>query len=152
MARYWRLYGGWRSLTFSPYAQLSVSLGLVAIICSATTYDPSAITIAIVPSVLGFTVAALAIMLAFSSAPFFKHLTQEGDEESVFMKTVANFVHFIVVQVLALISAAICAAHPFVLFKTITSVVLFYAILTTLSTVIQLFQIATVFNASQDKS
>lgn len=149
---YWSLYGGWRALVTSPYAQVSLAFGIIVDLCSAQAFDPAASTISIVPNVLGFTVGALAIILAFSSAPFFTFLTEEGENRSLFMKTVANFVHFIIVQVLALLEAILTLAHPNWLFKLLSSILLSYAIATTFSIVIQLFQMATVFNASQRPS
>lgn len=149
IARYWRLYGGWRSLILSPYAQTSVILGLLCIVNCAAGFDPAATIIAIIPAILGFTIGALAIILAFSSAEFFAHLTDEGNEKSIFMKTVANFVHFICVQVVALLISILCLAHPILPSRIAASIMLFYAILTAFSTVIQLFQLATIFNLSK---
>jgi len=142
------LYGGWKALCLSPYAQLSLFLGVLCEISADEKFDASSLTTSIVPNVLGFTVGALAIILAFSSSRFFSFLTEEGQEKSLFMKTVSNFVHFIIVQVLSLIVALVAVSHSNWFSKLISAIILFYAILTTLSTVIQLFQMATVFNAS----
>jgi len=149
IARYWELYGGWRALAASPYAHLSVVFGIVTQCRHSKAFDPAAATLSVIPNVLGFTVGALAIILAFSSSDFFTYLIDGGKEKSLFMKTVANFVHFIVVQIFSILLAILCSAHPSNILKILTSIILTYAILTTLTTVIQLFQMATVFNASR---
>ena len=136
----------------SPYAVLSVVVGSLLYVCSAATYDPAATTISIVPNILGFTVGAMAIMLAFSSGEFFTFLTEGGHERSLFMKTIANFVHFILVHVSSLLVALLFLAHPAGAIKFVSSILLTYAILTTLSAAIHLFQMATLFNLSKRKS
>ncbi len=147
IARYWALYGGWRALVRSPYAQVSLVLGLLC--GGAPSFDPAATTLEVVPAVLGFTVGALAIVLVFSAAEFFAHFIAGSGEASVFMKMVANFVHFVFVQVFALAVAIMDLAHPTHLFRSVSCIALFYSILMTFSTVMQLFQIATVFNAAK---
>jgi hypothetical protein len=123
--------------------------GLFIAIFSSSTFDPGAATLSVVPNILGFTVGALAILLAFSSSDFFTYLIDGGKERSLFMMTVAKFVHFIMVQVLSILMAILYLATSNCFLRTITSIVLTYAILTTLSTVIQLFEMASVFNASR---
>jgi hypothetical protein len=149
LSRYWSLHGGWAALCRSPYVQLSIAIGLITQVCPSSTFDAAATAISILPNVLGFTVGALAIILAFASSDFFKYLAEDGREKSVFMQTVANFVHFVLVQVFCLILSVICESHPNWLLKIATAIMLIYALFTTLSTVIQLFQMATVFNAAQ---
>ncbi|MGO8739150.1 hypothetical protein [Rhodoblastus sp.] len=148
IARYWALYGGWWELIKSPYAQSSVVFGALCSICATPAFDPAATTISVVPNVLGFTVGALAIILAFSSADFFRYLTQKGKSDSLFMKTIANFVHFILIQIGALLLSIFSSAHSGIIWKFATVTMLTYAVLTTLSIVIQLFQMATVYNMS----
>ena len=149
--RYWALYGGWRGFLSSPPVHLSIVFGVVLFFRASKKFDISSAAISIVPSLVGFTVGAFAIILAFSSSKLFVTLTEEGSETSLFMKTVANFVHFIVVQVAALLMSVINAAHPFALTKCTSSILLVYAVLTTWSTGIMLFQMATVFNTNEHK-
>lgn len=148
LKQYWRLYGGWRALVTSPYAQSALLISALANLFPAKTFDPSAITVSLIPNILGFTVRALAIILAFSSAEFFVYLTQDGADDSIFMKTIANFVHFICVQIIYLITAILCYGHESLILSVAVTFFFCYAILTTLSVVIQLFQMATVFNKS----
>jgi hypothetical protein len=107
----------------------------------------SDIAISAIPNLLGFTVGALAIVLAFSSAQIFKTLTEEGEPLSFFMKLTANLVHFILVQVLALICGILAKITDVRALDIVTLVILFYAILSTLSAALQLFQTAVIYNA-----
>lgn len=105
------------------------------------------IAIGVIPNLLGFTVGALAIVLAFSSAEIFKTLAEEGDPKSFFMKLTANLVHFILVQVLALSCGIVAKITDLRALDILTLVLLLYAILVTLSAALQLFQTAIIYNA-----
>lgn len=96
---------------------------------------------------LGFTVGALAIVLAFSSAPVFERLAERGDPQSFFMKLTASLIHFILTQVLALIIAIIGRITGSSLVDTASLLLLFYAVMVTFAAGIQLFLTAIVYNA-----
>jgi hypothetical protein len=147
--RYWNLYGGWSALIRSPYLHVSVLLSVILNVCPSANFDPASQTLSVLPNVLGFTVGALAIILALSSSEFFAYMIDNGKEDSLFMMTIASFVHFIVVQIAAILCALIGSAHSFVFMRFFHTLLLLYAILTTLAIVIQLFQMATLFNASR---
>lgn len=149
--RYWALYGGTETFVKSPYAQISFVIGVIISLGPAEGFSPSGLAISIVPNLLGFTVGALAIILAFSSSEIFTHLTQNGIEKSLFMKTVANFIHFILIQVITILISIIYSSHKIYLLEFLSGVFLIYSILTTLSTGILLFQMSVVFNASKQK-
>ncbi|MHC6154816.1 hypothetical protein ACVSQB_23845 [Bradyrhizobium elkanii] len=89
----------------------------------------------------------MAIVLAFSSAPIFRLLANEGDPRSFFMRLIASLVHFIVVQAAALILGVLGKmtgnriADGFALFF------LFYGVMVTVATGIQLLQTAGLYNA-----
>ncbi|MGA8170009.1 MAG: hypothetical protein WB816_04125 [Methylocystis sp.] len=141
------LFGGTRALVLSPFAQSSIGIAIICNIMPSGKFDPASTTLSVVPNILGFTVSALAIILALSSSEIFVHLTQKGNEDSLFMKTIANLLHFIIVQVLAIVSSFIYLAYDSFLLKYIVSSLMLYSVLTTLSTGIQLFQMAHIFNA-----
>jgi hypothetical protein len=103
--------------------------------------------ISVIPNLLGFTVGAMAIVLAFSSAPIFKMLAQDGDPRSFFMRLTANLVHFIVVQASALIIGIVGKATGNSTIDGFALFFLFYGVLVTLSAGIQLLQTASLYNA-----
>lgn len=104
------------------------------------------LAIDIVPSMLGFSMGGMAILLAFSDSSIFKFLAEEGKPESVFMQVVANFFHFILVQTLAVLVAIITSAHSGSFLSIIGCFLLVYAILIGVAIAGQLLNLAQVFN------
>lgn len=107
----------------------------------------SDLVVSAIPNLLGFTVGALAIVLAFSSAEIFKILAEDGDPQSYFMKLTSNLVHFIMVQVLALICGIVARITDSRALDVLSLFFLFYAVLVTFSAALQLFLTAQVYNA-----
>lgn len=154
ISRYWTIYGGGLALLKSPYLHLALVLTGICILFWAKNnhleYAAKASDIAIsaIPNLLGFTVGALAIVLAFSSAQIFKTLAEEGEPQSFFMKLTANLVHFILAQVLALVSGIVAKIINSRVLDVVTLALLLYAVLVTLATALQLFQTAIIYNAN----
>lgn len=148
LRKYWVLYGGRRGIVHSPYAQLSFVFSVFVFIFEKPNVDWAELSIGIIPSLLGFTLGAMAITIAFSSSNVFKFLAEEGEPESYFMKLTANFVHFIVVQVLALVFGLVLSVTNFCVLKYLVAFLIFYGIMAVLSTGILLFQSAFIYNAA----
>ena len=150
---YWILYGGFRALFKSPYLYIALALTIISVGFAAVNdhkeylVKASDLTISIIPNLLGFTVGALAIVLAFSSADIFKLLAEEGDPRSYFMRLTSALVHFIMVQVLTLICAIVAKITDSRALDVLTLFCLFYAILVTFATALQLFLTAQLYNA-----
>jgi hypothetical protein len=108
---------------------------------------PSEIAVGVLPNLLGFTVGALAIVLAFSSASVFETLAEQGEPQSFYMKLTGSLIHFILVQVLALITAIVARMvdQPFT--ELISLFMLFYAVIVTFAAGMQLFLTAAIYNA-----
>lgn len=111
LRRYWAAYGGWRSLARSPYFH-------VAAVITALSYplwcgrDPWWDTVVgVLPNLLGFTLGGFAIFIGFGDTKFRELLVQETPEDveqgriPLYEALCATFVHFIVVQVAALVFA-----------------------------------------------
>lgn len=64
------------------------------------------------PSLMGFSVAGMTVLLAFSDSKSLRAITQHGREDSYFTETVANLFHFLFVQMIALVLAILARAHP----------------------------------------
>ncbi|WP_424627562.1 hypothetical protein [Bradyrhizobium sp. SYSU BS000235] len=103
----------------------------------------------VLPNLLGFTVGALAIVLAFSSAPVFKTLAEAGRPTSFFMKLTSSLIHFILVQVLALITAIVARMTEVAWLDTLSLFFLFYAVLVTFAAGVQLFLTAIIYNTRE---
>lgn len=123
---------------------------LLTLFCSVLK-DPKTsaadVAVGVLPNLLGFTVGAMAIVLAFSSAEIFISLAEEGEPQSFFMKLTANLVHFIGVQVTALLTGIVAKLTDLVMFDFIAMFLLFYAVSVTFSAGLQLFQTAMIYNA-----
>ena len=148
---YWKLYGGWRALLFSPYLAAAF---IVAIPCvglwqpgaDATWADTS---ISVLPSLMGFSMAGMAIMLAFSHPESLRAVTQKGKGNSYFLKVAASLCHFLVVQIVALLCALVRKSGfewaPFSYFGVL---MFLYAIFVSLGAAGQLFNTARIMNAA----
>jgi hypothetical protein len=146
---YWITYGGTKAFIKSPYLHVSLVFGVLgAIFVDTASTRVSDVALGIIPNLLGVTLGAMAIVLAFSSAALFTHLADHGRPDSFFMKLMANLVHFIVVQVIALLSAIITKVCGFKWFEYLILPMLIYAVIATLAAAIQLFQAAVVYNGS----
>lgn len=112
IARYWETYGGWRGFFVSPYLHASLFFLLVT---AATWTDEKwwEQVWTVVPSLLGFSLGALAIFLGFGSEAFRNVISgkKPGDATNVspYMSVTAAFTHFIVVQIASLL-VALCSA------------------------------------------
>lgn len=111
--QYWSTYGGWNDFLVSPY--LHISLLLTVVTYGAWTekswWDQ---VLTIVPSLLGFSLGALAIFLGFGSERFRDVISGKrldaSDKVSPYMSVTAAFTHFIVVQIAAVTVAVVSAA------------------------------------------
>lgn len=69
------------------------------------------IMLTVVPALMAFTLAGMAIILALSGPKFTAAIRENGKEDSLFMKVVVLFFHFILVQTIALILAFFCSSY-----------------------------------------
>lgn len=110
---YWAAYGGLKGLVRSTY--LKLSLAPVLLLWPAWQTDEKNVHAAwvdiafqVIPSIISFSLGALAIILSLSSGAFLSAIQQSGRDDSLFMKMIATFFHFILVQFLCLFFAIIC--------------------------------------------
>jgi hypothetical protein len=102
---------------------------------------------------MGFSVAGMAILLAFSDSKSLRAITQKGRSDSYFVKTVANLFHFLVVQTVALLLAILakafsCLPVPFpgYALSFYGLFALIYAIFVSVAAAGQLLNTATIIN------
>lgn len=102
---YWKLYGGWPALLGSRYLWMAV---IVSAVCYPvwTTREENEFpwldsAISIIPSLMAFSLGALAILLAFSNQKLLSVV--QGRVDSLFNKACASFFHFLLIQVIALL-------------------------------------------------
>lgn len=127
LVNYFRRYGGFRAILRSPYTLISV---IITALCFGTwrTTEWSDLPLSIIPALLGFSLAAYALLLAFGDEQFRAFLAERDASEAganvatdnVLLGTSAIFLHFIIVQALALIFAVVAHSHPARTFLTAT--------------------------------
>jgi hypothetical protein len=112
IVRYWRAYGGWRAFAYSPY--LHVSLFLTAATWKIWSREEWWESVgAVIPSLLGFSLGGMAIILSFGGERFLQSISGREDgekEESPYIAVTAAFAHFVLVQVLSLLVSILCLA------------------------------------------
>lgn len=116
-ALYVKSYGGLGAMLQSPYLHLSCIVSVICFPVLSHTSENSRwfdIPISVLPDVLGFSLGGYAILLAFGDERFRQLLALPGDEEdeevTPYMQINGTFVHFIVIQALALIAAVVAKA------------------------------------------
>lgn len=151
-ALYWDLYGGKKALFASAYLYLSLVITVIAYPFWSTSEGlgrPWAQTaIDIIPSMLGFSMGGMAIMLAFSSGEVFKALSQKGRKDSYFLQVVATFFHFILIQTLSIFTAVLSKYYSSDALSFVGFFFMSYALLVALATAGVLLNTARIFNAS----
>lgn len=128
---YWTEYGGIRRFLASPYLHLALFLTIISwrYWLSGTWSD---LAIAVLPPLLGFALASYALLLAFGEEDFRRFMAmptpddyadENGPSTSKLLILSATFMHFLFVQVIALLLVIIAKAHVLtslqVLFPTI---------------------------------
>ncbi len=148
--RYWHLYGGWEAFSRSRYMLPATLLGTlcVPLWIRPATSGWADIVIQVMPSLMGFSIAAMTVMLAFSDAKSLKAVTQGGKEKSYFVTTVANLMHFLVAQLASLIIAIVGKAYPHWTIAYFGMLVFFYALLVSIGAAGQLLNSARIINAA----
>jgi hypothetical protein len=147
ISHYWSIYGGFRALLLSPYLHIAAILTVISWGFRSSARSASEIAVGVLPNLLGFTVGALAIVLAFSSATVFATLAERGEPQSFFMKLTGSLIHFILVQVLALVSAITARMTDKAFLDFVSLFLLFYAVIVTFAAGLQLFLTAAIYNA-----
>lgn len=115
---YWTTYGGLKALLQSIYfwASVIITAGCYPFWLDRGFLDrerPAAdVLLTVVPALMAFTLAGMAIVLALSGKRFTSAIREEGRPDSLFMKVVVLFFHFILVQAIGLVLAFFSRSYP----------------------------------------
>lgn len=149
---YWSVYGGWRSLLNSIYLYWAVLLWALCMpfwfVKDGNTFMWVDIGLATLPSLVSFSLGALAIFLAFSNERFLRLLRQKGASNSYLMTVTTAFFHFIFVQFIALFLCLLLLAYPFLVLSGIAFLAFCYALLCGLAAAVALLDMAEILNAA----
>ncbi|MDX9844463.1 MAG: hypothetical protein RBT42_11975 [Aquabacterium sp.] len=119
---YWTTYGGLSALLCSPYLHFAVLLlaltprawtgwGCDGLECTQWWEQ----SISVLPNLLGFTLGGFAIFIGFGDEKFRALLAEDDEHSSVnaYVALCSTFVHFILIQALALIVAIVAKSWWF---------------------------------------
>ena len=112
--KYWATYGGWRALFCSMYFYAAIfMLAVTNHFWLTDKWWEQALSV--LPNMLGFTLGGFAMLLGFGDDRFRSLLTEpeEDGKPTVYLEMSASFVHFILVQVLALAWALVAKSADF---------------------------------------
>lgn len=152
--RYYDAYGGWKGFVCSPYLHFALVLSIVVYPLwrcgeSQNWYD---LTLSILPDMLGFTLGGYTILLAFGNDRFLKLLSEPDDsgspsDMSAFMRFNGTFVHFILMQVIAIVLAIIGSSWGIKrgLFAWMGTTTLIYAVSISVAAVFAIMRLAKIF-------
>lgn len=108
----YKAYGGKKSLIKSPYFQIAFALAILVsafgFLCQED-WKWYEMPLSALPDIVGFSLAAYAIVLTFGSAKFQDAIrgSEKKDEFSPYIKLSAGLAHFVLAQVVALVFATV---------------------------------------------
>ncbi|MBS9903210.1 hypothetical protein [Vibrio alginolyticus] len=165
-SEYWEAYGGLKALFSSYYLWLAVVITF-ALFPAWTDVKAKwwADILSIMPNMLGFTLGGYAMWVAIGDDKFKQAISGREDDEdqepSPFMVTNATFVHFLLLQVSAIIFALFGKTYDKIVIFTETQEILaiaysgfsyfifIYAILTAIAAVFALLKVSSWFDMFQ---
>ena len=133
---YWENYGGFKAILSSPYFMISLLLTIFIVTFGASVkwYEH---TLNILPDILGFSIGSFAILISLGDNKFRKKLSAEKDNQksTPFMIINSSFVHFIFIQIIAILFALISQIVELenIVFFFIGIFLLIYALVLTLA-------------------
>lgn len=150
---YWSVYGGWFGLLKSPWVWLS--LGLTVILHDTALHPERWMSdmYSIIPSILGFSISALAISLAFPSTSVFKYFREGGIKKSLYMDFTATLTHFSMTQVTCLLCAFVLKYAKISLFnlgmfRYFCFFMFMYSVVSAFGVIMYLFLMARMYNTA----
>jgi len=148
LSRYWVVYGGIEAVLTSPFLLLAAFITLTCFPLWAHNSKWASDAISIIPAMLGFSVGALAIILAFPSSAIFKDLAEDGSPTSYFIGVAARLVHFIYVQVFAIYITLLAKTYDSTIVSFFGFMFLCYSVLSAAAVGMSFFGAAEIYNAS----
>lgn len=118
LSLYWQAYGGWKAVVGSPFFWLSIAL--MVLTCRFWLYgewwDQ---VLSVMPNMLGFTLGGFAVFLGFGDEKFKAVISGQDHHDpadsSPYMEVSATFLHFVLVQLIAILFAVVAKATDFTL-------------------------------------
>lgn len=146
---YWRAMGGWPELLNSPWLGFALLLTIILFPLwskfEGSEFPWISIPINTIPSLLGFSIGASAILLGFSAGPR-KALHKERGSSSYYLKLLASFFHFSLLQFLALTFSLITTSYPNIFLSGLTFFIYAYSIFSGIGSASMIFSVSEIFD------
>lgn len=114
---YWKTYGQWAAILRSPYFHRAFFPWILLFPLWLFPFEGPfvwvGIALSVLPAMLSFSLAALAILLSMPTGEFFQVVTDDSDGPSFYLEVAASFTHFIIVQIWALLTVLLALAYPY---------------------------------------
>tara|TARA_R110002020_G_scaffold248775_1_gene462778 strand:+ start:1110 stop:1628 length:519 start_codon:yes stop_codon:yes gene_type:complete len=151
---YWKAYGGLQALLLSPYLSLSFIISFVLWpvwwrIGENSLYDWTDLSLSIVPTISGFTLGAISILLAVSGRTFLLLAHKERKPASYYLQLMATFFHAVIVQFLAIFLSLLLLAYPGAFLSWLAFFSFCYAIACALAAAASIFGAAQILDVSR---
>lgn len=147
---YWKVYGGVTQIFLSPYF---LGAGLLWAFLAPFWRNVEdgrfpwlEYSISIVPSMLGFSIGAIAILMAFSNEKFLKLIRQNGSEDSYLINVFVAFFHFILVQFFTIAITLVALTYQIVFFSSLAFFSFSYALACGIAASAVLLELAEILN------
>ena len=168
LLRYFRNYGGVRALISSEYLFFSFIISLL-IYYFQLNINPFKLVASIIPNIVGFSIAAFAILLSISNENYMKLVSSKSksDDNEYIVKFATTFSHFIIVQVTSLLisiplsgdsidislllmseNRTFVAEFIFGIMYIISQMILYYPIILIIATVSSLYSVTNILAKS----
>lgn len=153
---YWHAYGGIRCFILSPFLHVAIVLSYFARpLWNPATNEATVwynLSLSVLPNLLGFTLGGYAILLAFGDSRFRDKISEqdEGDKRpTLFMELNGTFVHFIILQAIAILMAVIGTAGTIKtgFYAWFGCTCFLYTVLTAISAALAVLEISDLFQS-----
>lgn len=106
LRKYWTWYGGFKAIYHSWYFRLACIIALLGYFISPFHTEWWDVFISIIPNLLGFSIGAYALVIGLGNEKFLLVITGSSVKDkasaSPFLSVSATFIHFIIVQTIAI--------------------------------------------------
>lgn len=157
---YWHSYGELKSFILSPFLHIAFVVSYFARPLWNPAKDDAAVwyslSLSVLPNLLGFTLGGYAILLAFGDSRFRDKISEQDEEDdgpTLFMELNGTFVHFIVLQAIAILLAVIGTAGTVRtgFFAWLGFTCFLYTVLTAISAALAVLEISDLFQTMKNR-
>lgn len=141
---YFKAYGGLTALIKSPYVRYSLILSILLNFGSEKEKWVE-LTTNMLPNIVGFCIAAYAILMSVNNEKFIKILSDKyNDETPPFLSLSASFCHFVIIQMITIVYAALFSIFEFknFLLNLIGLFLFSYSLMLVFATTLMIFSIS----------